>query len=72
MDYAPKGSLRERHPRGTALPLNTIIPYVFQVAEALQYAHDSGFIHRDIKPENMLLGRQNEILLSDFGSEGHR
>ncbi len=24
-------------------------------------------IHRDIKPENMLIGRRNEILLSDFG-----
>jgi WD40 repeat protein len=33
----------------------------------LQFAHDQKFIHRDIKPENMLLGRQNEVLLSDFG-----
>src|SRR6266849_223213 len=67
MDYAPNGSLRQRYPKGTILPLTTIVPYVTQVAEALQFAHDAGFIHRDIKPENMLLGRQNEILLSDFG-----
>lgn len=32
-----------------------------------QYAHDEKLIHRDIKPENMLLGRRNDILLSDFG-----
>lgn len=38
-----------------------------QVAEALQYAHSQKLIHRDIKPENMLIGRNNEILLSDFG-----
>ncbi len=67
MDYAPNGTLRQRHPRGTQLPLPTILSYIKQVAEALQYAHDEKFIHRDIKPENMLLGRRNEVLLSDFG-----
>jgi serine/threonine protein kinase len=40
---------------------------VRQVGEALQYAHNEHLIHRDIKPENMLLGRRNEVLLSDFG-----
>jgi serine/threonine protein kinase len=67
MDFALNGTLRQRHPKGTQLPLNNIVPYVKQVAEALQYAHDEKFIHRDIKPENMLLGRRNEVLLSDFG-----
>ncbi|HEY4032635.1 MAG TPA: protein kinase [Ktedonobacteraceae bacterium] len=67
MDYAPNGTLRKLHPKGTLLALATIIPYVKQVAEALQYAHDEKLIHRDIKPENMLVGRRNEIFLSDFG-----
>src|SRR5437763_1822977 len=67
MDYAPNGTLRQRHPRDIAVPLPTIIPYVKQVAEALQRAHDEKLIHRDVKPDNMLLGRQNEVLLSDFG-----
>ena len=40
---------------------------VKQVADALQYAHEQKFIHRDVKPENMLLGRRQEVLLSDFG-----
>jgi WD40 repeat protein len=67
MEYAPYGTLRQRHPRGIRLPLVTIVPYVKQVAEALQYAHDRRLIHRDIKPENMLLNQQYEVLLSDFG-----
>src|SRR5437868_7483183 len=67
MDYAPNGTLRQRHPKGVALPLPLIVAYVKQVADALQYAHDEKLIHRDIKPENMLLGRRNDILLSDFG-----
>jgi predicted ATPase/DNA-binding CsgD family transcriptional regulator len=67
MDYAPGGNLRQRYPKGTLLPLKTVVSYVTQVAEALQYAHQEQLIHRDVKPENMLLGRNNEILLSDFG-----
>lgn len=67
MDYAPNGTLAQRHPHGTQVPLDTVVLYVKQIAEALQYAHDERFIHRDVKPENMLIGRRNDILLSDFG-----
>ncbi len=67
MEYAPRGTLRQRHPKGTRLPLDVIIPYVKQVASALQYTHDQGLIHRDVKPENMLLNPQDQVLLSDFG-----
>lgn len=67
MDYAPGGTLRSRHPKGTRLPLDIVVSYVKQVAEALQYAHNRKLIHRDIKPENMLLGQNNKVLLSDFG-----
>ena len=67
MEYAPGGNLRQRHPRGTQLPLATVVSYVRQIAEALLYAHQERVIHRDLKPENMLLGRRDEVLLSDFG-----
>jgi serine/threonine protein kinase len=67
MDYAPNGTLRQRHPKGKRVPLNTIVFYVKQIASALQYAHDERIIHRDIKPENLLLGRNDEVLVSDFG-----
>jgi serine/threonine protein kinase len=67
MDFAPHGTLRQRYPRGTQLPLSTVVSYSSAIADALQYAHDDRLIHRDVKPENMLVGRRNEILLSDFG-----
>ena len=53
MDYAPNGTLRQHHPKGSCLPLTTIVDYVKQVAQALQYAHERKVIHRDVKPENM-------------------
>jgi serine/threonine protein kinase len=67
MDFAPHGTLRQRHSKGMPLALPTVISYVKQVADALQCAHDERLIHRDVKPENMLLGRGHEVLLSDFG-----
>lgn len=67
MEYAPKGTLRQHHPRGRHLSLSTVVPYVQQVASALQYAHNRKLIHRDVKPENMLLNEDNAVLLSDFG-----
>ena len=67
MGYAPYGSLRQRHPFGSVLPAATILPYVKQVAIALQYAHERKIIHRDVKPENMLLGQSQVLMLSDFG-----
>src|SRR5437016_1131976 len=67
MEYAPNGSLRRRYPTGSLVPLPQIVSSVKQMADALQYAHEQKFIHRDVKPENMLLGRREEVLLSDFG-----
>ncbi|MEO8970432.1 MAG: serine/threonine-protein kinase, partial [Ktedonobacteraceae bacterium] len=67
MDYAPNGTLRDHHPKGSRLPLLGIAQYVQEVASALQYAHDHKLIHRDVKPENMLVGSDFHVVLSDFG-----
>jgi serine/threonine protein kinase len=67
MDYASGGTLRQRHPCRTILPLPRIISYVQEVAAALQYAHEQKLIHRDVKPGNMFIGQDGTILLGDFG-----
>ncbi len=67
MSYAPNGSLRNYHPRGTRLSFSTILRYLEQIADALDYLHAKNFIHLDIKSENLLVGRNGEVLLGDFG-----
>ena len=67
MSYAPNGTMRERYPKGTRLPLEQVVFYVKQISQALQYAHERKIIHRDIKPENMLFGPDDQVVLSDFG-----
>jgi serine/threonine protein kinase len=67
MSYASQGTLRDRCPRGTRLPLNEVVRLLRPTAQALFYAHQQGLVHRDIKPENMLIGENDTLLLSDFG-----
>jgi hypothetical protein len=38
-----------------------------RIARALQYAHGEGIVHRDLKPGNIMLGRDGEPYLLDFG-----
>lgn len=40
---------------------------VSQICDALQYAHEEGFVHRDIKPANIFINRQGMLKVGDFG-----
>src|SRR4051812_48432265 len=59
-------SLRRRLTRQTQLPLDDALSITRDVAAALDYAHERGYIHRDIKPENIVLTGDRAIVL-DFG-----
>ncbi len=66
MRYLDGGSLQKRIESGR-MSLRETGKYLGQVAAALDYAHRQGVIHRDIKPSNVLIDRQDDAFLTDFG-----
>ena len=67
MPYVEGESLRGRLTRERQLPVEDAVRIAREAAQALQYAHDQGVVHRDIKPENLLLTRDGNTLVADFG-----
>jgi serine/threonine protein kinase len=71
MEYAPQ-TIYDLFRRADGKRRNAfaeeLIPYLQQAADALNYVHNSGVIHQDVKPGNLLIGRNGQLLLSDFGT----
>lgn len=71
MEYAPRTIhdlfRREDGSRRLAYA-EELVPYLQQAASALFYIHENGLIHQDVKPGNLLIGRNGQILLADFGA----
>ena len=65
MEYLEGETLAERLARGP-LPLDEVLQYAIQIADALDKAHKQGVIHRDLKPGNIMLTGAGLKLL-DFG-----
>jgi hypothetical protein len=65
MELLEGQSLADRLGRGP-LPMNEVLRYGAQIAEALDRAHRAGIVHRDLKPGNVMITKSGAKLL-DFG-----
>ena len=67
MPYVEGESLRDRLRRERQLPVADALRIAVEAAQALHYAHEHRVLHRDIKPENIMLTRDGNTLVADFG-----
>src|ERR1700687_1743132 len=65
MECVEGESLSDRLTRG-AMPIEQVLRYGTEIAEALNKAHRLGIIHRDLKPSNIMLTKSGAKLI-DFG-----
>ncbi len=68
-EYIPFLTLRQVYKSGAAKSLIRLLPYLKQIAYALDTIHREHLLHGDIRPENILLNRNNTILLRGFRIE---
>jgi len=60
-------NLKELVLRAGRLPVRRALELALAVADGLAFAHDRGLVHRDVKPQNVLLSREGEVKVTDFG-----
>src|SRR5271167_633849 len=70
MEFVSGRSLAEQIPED-GLPVETVIRYGEQIADAMAHAHERGVIHRDLKTPNVIVMPGGRIKVLDFGLAKH-
>jgi serine/threonine-protein kinase len=67
MEYVDGSTLRDLLRENRALLPEKALEITDGILRALDYSHRGGIVHRDIKPANVMLTRQHEVKVMDFG-----
>ncbi|RKE20326.1 Stk1 family PASTA domain-containing Ser/Thr kinase [Streptomyces sp. TLI_171] len=67
MEYVEGSTLRELLHTGRRLLPERALEMTIGILQALEYSHRAGIVHRDIKPANVMLTRQGNVKVMDFG-----
>jgi serine/threonine protein kinase len=70
-EYVEGETLSQVIRKGGRLPITQVVRLMVKVARGLHFAHKNGFVHRDIKPGNILIRKDGEPFVSDFGIAVH-
>jgi serine/threonine protein kinase/Flp pilus assembly protein TadD len=70
MEFVSGRSLAEQIPED-GLPVETVIRYGEQIADAMAHAHERGVIHRDLKTPNVIVMPGGRVKVLDFGLAKH-
>src|SRR5579862_2165505 len=67
MEYVDGPTLDDLMSSSKPIESGKLFTILRQTATALDYAHTKGIVHRDIKPANIMLGRDGNVKVTDFG-----
>ncbi|WP_405804601.1 Stk1 family PASTA domain-containing Ser/Thr kinase [Streptomyces sp. NBC_01187] len=67
MEYVDGSTLRELLHSGRKLLPERSMEMCVGILQALEYSHRNGIVHRDIKPANVMLTRNGQVKVMDFG-----
>ncbi|CAL9306866.1 Stk1 family PASTA domain-containing Ser/Thr kinase [Streptomyces sp. SudanB52_2052] len=67
MEYVDGSTLRELLHSGRKLLPERAMEMTIGILQGLEYAHRNGIVHRDIKPANVMLTRNGQVKVMDFG-----
>jgi len=71
MEYVDGETLKSRlqnlEEKGQWISLDEAVRIILSVGSALKYAHRLGMVHRDVKPANVMINKNGDVILTDFG-----
>jgi eukaryotic-like serine/threonine-protein kinase len=67
MAYVDGHDLHQIIKDSAKLPLERVLKFATQLAGALAAAHAENVVHRDLKPQNILVDKNDQVYISDFG-----
>lgn len=67
MEYVEGENLDELSQGTRPIPYQLVVPIIINVLDGLDHAHKKGVLHRDIKPANIMLTKEYNVKLMDFG-----
>ena len=67
MEFVEGVNVEQHTAKDSLLPFRKTLKVIADVAEALDFAHKADVIHRDIKPANIMLLKNGEVKVTDFG-----
>jgi serine/threonine-protein kinase len=67
MEYIAGCSLKFMIDSESSLPENKVLKYIHQIGNALDFVHKKNIVHLDIKPSNIIIDRDDNARLIDFG-----
>ncbi|MCC6909977.1 MAG: serine/threonine protein kinase [Phycisphaerales bacterium] len=67
MEYVEGGTVYDILTKKGRIPEKDAIDIILQIADALNHAHEKGFVHRDVKPKNIMFTKEGVAKLADMG-----